>query len=384
MTILSTPAAYSSLHDDLVYIVSDPKTADPVTYPGYQFVGDVYVDATLVARLKRVPDPETLVGKFNIAQIVRNYVAMVFNPTANVLVPQQLGDGVFRVSVTMKFGEQYDTTTTYEITNDSTRVFFNHYNGKRVGTQSALTSFADKVASNRPLVNKVLLTSSFCFVPYFPTTTSAVSYIVTPTGGGSVFSTTFTPGNALDMQILNLAPVAINAVNAGTINASTTSYTVQIGSETYTFKIICEPVHTPYTLHFLNKYSGFESFIFSKVSRRTLEIQKKDYGRLAYNVDGSGVVSYRNANGVYNESRSTYSAQYKEKLDLNSDLLTDGEYTWLSDLILSPMVYLEDSGYFVPVIISASTYEPKKYINDELTNLLISLEFGSNYSSQYR
>ncbi len=71
-------------------------------------------------------------------------------------------------------------------------------------------------------------------------------------------------------------------------------------------------------------------------------------------------------------------------MTLNSDLLTDAEYIWLQDLILSPMVYIEDSGYFFPCVITDNDYEPKKYINDDLSNLVINIEFGKQQNAQYR
>lgn len=384
-TITDTPDTYASLHDDLIYTVAFPEhIADPVTYPNYKFIGDVYVDGTMIARIKKIQDPVTGVGIFNVGQLIRNYITNVFNPSVNVIVAQQLGNSVFRANVVMKFGEEYNSASYLDQVVDSTRVYFNNYNGRLKGATSSMAALADKVASNRPLQNETFLTSIYNFIPYFPTTTSAVAFVVTPTGGGVVYSTTFTPGNALDLQVLNVSPVAINAVAPGTITAATRSYTVQIGGQTYTFNIICEAIYTVYMIHFLNQYGGFESKLFTKVSRKNYDIVRKDFGKLPYIVDASGIVTFKNSNGVYNESRSVYSVQYKEKVTLNSDLLTDQEYIWLSDLILSPMVYLEESGYFFPCIISDSSYEPKKVINDDLTNLTINLEFGTQLNAQYR
>lgn len=137
-------------------------------------------------------------------------------------------------------------------------------------------------------------------------------------------------------------------------------------------------------IHFLNQYGGFESRIFSKVSRKTYDITRADFGKLPYTVDGSGAVSYKSDNNVYNENRSTYSVQFNEKLQLNSDLLTDAEYTWLSDLVLSPMIYIEDGGYFFPCVITDTSYEPKRVANDDLTNLTINIEYGTLLNAQYR
>lgn len=385
ITIQATPATYSSVHDDLIYTVAEVvKTADPVTYPNYKFIADVYVDGVLVARIKKVPNPTTRIGVFNIGQIVRNYLATTFNPQANVLYAQSLGSGQFRVSVLMKFGEEYDLTSYYNLTLDATRIFTNHYNARLVGLSSGITPFTNKVASSRPLTSQAMLDSEYIFLPYFATTTTPFNVLCVAYGGGSGFSITVTPAPDNSMVILNVGPGAINSFHSGAITVDTTHYTITIGSAVYRFDMICEPQYTPYTLHFLNKYGGFESKIFQKVSRKTLDIQRKDFGKLPYTVDVSGVVAYKNANKVYNESRSVYSAQYKEKLTLNSDLLTDEEYTWLSDLLLSPMVYIEDGGYFFPCVITENNYEPKKVINDDLTNLTISIEYGQQLNSQFR
>jgi hypothetical protein len=311
-------------------------------------------------------------------------VATTFNPVSGAIVAQELADGQFSLSVTMKFGEEYGFTAYFALVTDSSRTYFNNYNGRLIGATSSLTPFSNKIASNQPSTANVLLSNSYYFISYFTTNTVGISYTVTPAGSGSGFSGTITPSFSNEMIILNLGPVALNAVHPGTINAATTSYTVQVGSQTYTFNLFCEKLYQTYMIHFLNQYGGFESKAFSKVSRKVLEIERQDFGKLPFTVDSSGVVSYKNANGVYNESRSVYSSQYTEKLTLNSDLLTDQEYRWLVDLLLSPMVFIEDGGYFFPCVITDSNYEPKKFINDDLTNLTMSVEFGKQLNAQYR
>lgn len=386
MTIDFTPIAYASVHDDLVYTVEEPThVSDPVLYPNYKFIGDVYINAVLVARLKKFPDPVTGIGIFNVGQVVRNYIACAFDPTPNVIVAQKLGDTEFNITVTMHFGEEYSFTDHLDIVVDSPRTFFNNYNGRGGSLNSLLaTFFLDKVASIRPTALETLLTSNNLFLPYFPTTTAAVNYIVTPTGGGISYSTTFTPTANFELQILNLSPVAINAAQPGTITAATTSYTVQIGGQTYTVNIICESLYEVFTVHFLNKFGGFETKIFPKVNRQTFDIAKKDFGRLPYDVDGSGVVTYATTNRIYNEGRAVYSSLFTEKRQLNTDWITDAEYLWLVQLLISPMVYLELSGDYFPFVISDTGYEIRKNVNDDLTNLTINIEYGITMNAQFR
>lgn len=385
LTIKFTPPAFSSTQDDLVFTVADAaKVDDPVSFPNFKFIGDVYIAGNLVARVKKVPDPVTGIGIFNIGMIVRNYAGALFNPSAGALVAQQLGEGLFSVTVTMHFGEEWNFTPTLDIVVDSARVFFNNYNGILVGNSSSLIGLADKVASNQPTTGKVFLSSGYSFLSYFPTSTTPVPVVITPTGGGTGFTTSFTPSSANALQIINVAPANLNALHAGTIAPGASSYTVAIGGQTYTYKIICEPIYQPFMIHFLNQYGGFDSKIFSKLSRQTLDIVRTNFGKLPFAVDSDGQVTFKNSNGVYGETQAVYSSLYTQKSALNSDLLTDAEYAWLADLLVSPLIYIENGGFFFSVTITDTTYEAKKTVNDDLTNLLINIQFGNQLNAQFR
>jgi hypothetical protein len=383
MTVYTFPANYSSVNGDLIYTVYDAHSTDSATYPNYKYIADVYVNSTFVTRIKRVQDVSTGLGVFNIAPILRSYLTAAFDPVSG-LVSQELGAGEFFLSVDVKFGEEYGYTDYLEVVTQSGVKVFNTYNGRLIGSANILSTKVDKIASGRPLTGQVMLDSSYYFIPYFPITVDPVSVTVTPTGGGASYSTTFTPSAAFNLQSLNVSPGALNALQAGTITASTTSYTVEIGDQTVTIRVICEAMYETFPVHFFNKYGGWETKLFNKVSRRSIKVERKDYGKLNYTVAADGTVAYKTENNVYHENRSIYASQFEEKMLLNSDFITDDEYTWLKDLIVSPMIYLEESGYFFPVIIGESDYEMKKAINDDLTNLTISLEFGQSLNTQYR
>ena len=388
LIITATPAALSSLHGDLIYTVSETtKTADPATYPNYKFIGDVYIGATLVARLKAVPNPVTKIGRFSIGQSVRNYLATTFNP-ANAIISQRMGAGEFSLTITMKFGEEYSYTAYTNITIDSARTFFNNYNGRLVGASTSLA--ADRPVSNRPLISAVDNNATTHLVPYLPSTTTAFTLTINSYDySNTLYSTTtasITPATAYELIVCNLSPAVLNAFSAGIIAAGVKYYTVQFGAGgvVMRFNLSCEVMYDVYTLFFLNKYGGFESKEFTKVSRKTIDITKKDFGKLPYQIDAAGSVTYHNSNGVYNEMVSVYAATFKEKMILNSDLLTDSEYRWLQELVLSPMVYVQEGNYYYPCKITESNYEQKKVVNDELTNLTLSIEFGDILNSQFR
>ena len=168
------------------------------------------------------------------------------------------------------------------------------------------------------------------------------------------------------------------------ITTAVDHYTVTINGYTYTVYIYCEVKYTPYTIHFLNKLGGFESFDFRKVSRKTLGIEKKQFQQQAYRMDSSGAVSLRTSNGVMNDTDTTYSVSFKEKMKLFADITTDTQYQWLAELVTSPIIYFDDNGTLVPVTISNTDYEFKKVINDKITSLSIDIEFGKALNTQYR
>lgn len=400
LTIQHNPSTYHSVHGDLIFTVVDiVKASDPVSYPDYKYVADVYIGAELVAREKAVPHPDTKIGIFNLSNIIRNYVANSFSPTANAIRAQQLGLGEFNIVSTVKFGEEFGFTLYTNVTVDSARTYYNHYNGRMVGDLTLLDNYLDKPITVRPLTTPVRDDSRFNFIPYLPTDTDNVTVTVKAyTLAGALlntYTTNIVPSAANTQQLYNASVAAINTASPGFIVGGLTGYyTVQFVNPNitdepiYRFDMKCEAKYEVFTLHFMNKFGGMESRDFTKVSRKTIDIERSEFGKLGYTMDVSGVISYSNANKVYNETRQAYSRQYKEKMILNTDILTDEEYTWLGDLILSTMVYVEvlsgSDSYFLPCAIVENNYDFRKAVNDKLTNLTLNIEFGEQFNSQYR
>lgn len=389
ISILTQPGSYQSVHGDLLYVAYEAtKANDPVTYPDYRYLADIYAGSEYVARLKAYPDPTNKMGVFNIGSIIRNYISPAFNPPAATFLVQTMGAGEFNVSGTVIFGEEYGFTQYPATIAPVGNTFYGHYNGRLLGVATNLSAYYGKIASVRPDRTKMYRNANFHFIPYFQNASGMDVYIDLYTEDDVQLSSSFINLAPADttMNMINIAEAAIIAFNPGgftnaaymTINFSNNS------NRLLTVDLICEPKYTTYSIHFLNRFGGFETKDFTKVSRKTLDIEKKDFGKLPYTVDGSGVVSYFNANNVYNETRSVYASQYKERMTLNTDILSDAEYTWLADLVLSPMIYLEMDGYHIPIVISRNNYEFKKVINDKLTNLTIDVEFGDQFNAQYR
>jgi hypothetical protein len=89
---------------------------------------------------------------------------------------------------------------------------------------------------------------------------------------------------------------------------------------------------------------------------------------------------------AYNEGSKVYAGSYKEKMQLTSDILSTGEYDWLSELINSPLVYLLNSTTqeFYPVIITDTNYEFKDDRINKTDFLTVNIEFSIDNNVQFR
>ena len=379
MTFETTPAARSSVNDNLVYVAYDAHAASPSTYPNYKYVAEVWINGTQVFTGRYFPNPTNNRAIMDFSSVVREYVSATLNPSTGIN-GQTLGEGEFSVSVVIKMREEYSGTTGAVILTDSTRVFFNHYNG-RTGSFTLLSSYEDAVASNRSTNLQLTFSNAYYFVPYFALTTGTFNVAVTV--GSTTNTKTITPSAANTCIMVNISPTAINLEWTGFITSSTTSYTVQIDSVTYTVEVICAGLYDNYYVTFLNKWGGWETMLFNKVSRKNFEITRKQYNNLPYRVSSSGVVT-KTSNNVAYAQRVNYGGVFKERLSLNTDWLSTTDWQWLGQLVLSPQVYVEDGGTFYPASITENQYQYKTNITDGLIQLSINVEFADQTNVQWQ
>lgn len=395
-SLLYNPGDYFSAHGDLIFTtLEDTKPFASGLYPDYKYICDVYLYGILQARLKSFPRPTDKIGVFNIGNVIRNYLLLNFAPAAGNLRAQQMGENYFYVNVICRFGEEYGNVTYPNLIIDSQRSYFNHYNGRMVGQTTILTDYLDKVMSLRPYATPVYRSAKFCFIPFLPTDDTTINLVIKSYNGSSLIATTtqpFTPtaDSSNEQQLFNVSPVAINAAAPGFISDYIDYYTVEFsttnitGDSIYRFNLVCEAKYEVFTIHFLNRFGGFESRDFTKVSRRKIDIDKTDYGSNPYIISNAGAPEYFNSAKVYRESRSIYAGAWKEKMILNTDILTDAEYVWLEGLVKSPLAYIQLGDYFYPIVITDNNYEAKKVVNDDLTNLTLNIEYGDRLNTQYR
>lgn len=380
MTFESTPPVYSSVNDALVYVAYDAHAADPATYPNYKYVGEVWINGVLKFTGKYFPNPTTNRGIMDFSNVVREYVSVQLAPTGAGILAQELGEGSWSLSVVIKMKEEYSGTVGAVVLTDSTRTYFNHYNG-RINDFTILGNYDDVPATDRPTTINLTFANGNYFIPYFNETTASFNVVIT--GGTSTRTKTITPTAANTLQILNISPGAINVDYTGNFTSSSTSYTVAFGGVTYAVNILCTGMYKNYTAHFLNKLGGYESMVFNKVSKRFFDVERKAYNQLGYRVSGAGVVSVKSGSTMY-QQKTEFAGRIKERLRINTDWLSDAEYQWLAQLVTSPQVFIEDAGTLYPVVVSATNYEFKEHIVDGLINLTLDVEFGNTTKTQFQ
>jgi hypothetical protein len=159
---------------------------------------------------------------------------------------------------------------------------------------------------------------------------------------------------------------------------------------TLNYNVVCDDVSDHYVLHFLNSWGCYESFLFSKPSKKMVKREQKYFESKPYLVDGSGQQSIYEPT-VYGAfvrvaTKKAYNTEYTETITLKSDFVSDKDYRWLKELINSSSIYcsINDSTVLLPVTITNNNYEEKTYITNKLTQLSIDIELEQTFKSHIR
>ena len=391
ITINNTPNAYQSFHDDLWFVVSSTNTAQT----NFKYVFDVYVGATLVARVKSYPQPTTSKGLFNAATIVRNYWSSYFQPATAQTSFNYVGSGN-RINYVVKYGEEYGGTL-YTNLNETDTDAFNYYTSVLDGGTSFTGSWYDsnykgQVITKRTSYNTRLSGSRLFLSVQNTAINTPYDWRLNVTRYNSGTSTTSTGSfvSISDLAVLDISPTAINTyLGSSFITSATDYYVVDIEEDTAgtvylaTVHIICEARYTTIPIHFLNSLGGYDTMNFTLVNRQSRNAEKKSFEQIDWQYRSTDMYRYNQYNVFNGGSTQFYTAQtisYK----LTSDWLNYLDYTWLRDLIMSPEVYMEQGGYFIPVSITTSNWSEKKRFADKTYNLELDINLGSKEFSQFR
>jgi len=184
----------------------------------------------------------------------------------------------------------------------------------------------------------------------------------------------------------NVASAEFLSGSQPVISTSATSYSVALYNSTSIktkkmfFNIESECRYETRRLEFLNSLGGFDCFNFTKVSKRSEEIERKFYKQNPENLSSVGVINY----SISDRQKVQYYTTSKPKMRLTSDWVDADTFNWLLELIESPEIYLHENNKRIPIKNIEGNWEEKRSKVDKLFNLEIDLEFGvDNYRQRF-
>jgi len=393
ITVNSIPEQYASLHDELWFVVDSTNKASS----NFKYVFDIYVGATLVARIKQFPDVTSTKGIFNAGNIMRNYATSYFKPNVYQYLFSNSINDIFK-EYTIKYGEEYGGVT-YTNLLEQTYVAFNFYYPDFYNPAQSPTYFKSYISewlTNRDTSNIECAFTDKLHIGYMNasgTTTNIYPSVQLYNENGSTSGSAITTGS--DSQntysLLDISPEGINAWYEATVIPSTTyAYGIKLHNgvgfgDEVKVKLVCNPNYTPIALHFLNQLGGYDTMHFRLVNKESRNVESKQYegSKFRYNSSATAMRSYDDYNRI-NPGATKYVVEHSTSYKLRSNYLNVTDYNWLRELIQSPEVYFEQGGYYYPVVTMTSNWEEKKRIADKMFNLELDVQIANKKYSQFR
>jgi hypothetical protein len=406
ITIQSSPAPYSSMHDDLWFVSSSTN----VGQTAFKFVYDVYVNGSQVSRTKVYPSPsaEGSYGVFNASPMVRSFVTNYFEPSGSSILVAS--NDKIKVDSQIRIGEEYvsggnlitipnvasGALASYNyypplfadilfVNNNTPLVLSDYYDNL------LLENFTDDWITERDNEKITIEYGDNFYATYFKITAGTYNAFIDVINESGAVVDTVSGGITFsgEMNLFNCQAGHINTFAGRTlITEATYGYNVYLKrgvavSRKLQFIQKCYPKYKQYNLHFLNRLGGWDTMKFALVNRRSTELQRASYRRNDWQLSGN-TMSNIDAYNKYNETTLNYAIQHKDKFHLISDWVSQQDYEWLGQLFASTIVYMEVQGAYFPVTISSTNYEYKLETSDKLFNFEIDIEVGKYLTSQFR
>mgnify|MGYP003649863565 CR=1 FL=1 len=414
------PQDYRTVYNPIEYVATSNQTAQS----RFKYLFDVYDGATQIASLKVPADPNGY-GRADVHGICESYIKTdlgIINTgaTADAFTDNENSYKEF----TIKIGEEWFVGSTLNSNPDQEIRTVITYNGCLPNYRVNSVNFADYQATNyyQRFVNnsntRRFLTNSpkgtgangnnqsveltdegWLYFLYDDASHALTAFDLTlynAAGGVTAIYQINVPAITLtDIKMLkipfapnsinNILPAQINTTPAQPIITNETSYKIVLknggaASEEIYFNIDNECRYEVRRLEFLNALGGFDCFNFTKVSKKSEDIERKFYKQNADNLNGSGVIDYNLAD----REKVQYYTKSMPKMKLTSDWIDAQTFNWLLELIDSPEIYLHENGERIAVKNIEGNWEEKRANVDRSFNLEVNLEFSiDNYRQRF-
>lgn len=387
ISFITSPNDWQNVYNEIVFNVSSTNS----TQANFQFLVDVNVSGQTnpVARLTYPKQPNIGTIDIDVSNVVKDYVTYdlgSFNVTALQSNPNSVA------KYWLEFGEVYDNVsgiptiypnlaqygTSGSPKSGSNAIFDFLEWSKTAFSSDKLLSISNQVSLNQNTFIPSLRASQQMWLSFFDKnqTLAIVDLNVYNSQGIPIFVNSFSSITAIPSVVsFNIGHSFLSFMGASgyMTNPNASYYEVvfkDAGDDTlFTQRVNIDQKCSPYEvyrLHWLNKFGGFDSFNFTRVSKENIEIEQKQFKKLQS-------LNY----STIDRLKTDYFTKFSESIELNTDLLTNEEWEGLRELVLSPVVILEtSSSSYIPINILETTYSPNKVVNEQKpTSLRITIQY---------
>lgn len=414
--IPNIPEPYRTVYNPIEYVVLSDATAR--AYERFKYIVEVYDGATKIGTLKVPADPNGY-GRADVQGIMESYLTKNLG-TINTAVTGVAFEDCSNSykTFTIKFGEEYEVAGVLTVIMDED---FNKtlitYNGCLPNYRDTITfsayqvtnkylDYVDNSATRKFLTNAAagsigkgqeveITDKGFTYFLNDHLNDEIEKYNLTTYDSLGALLNTFNINNligatAKKMLLIPSSPDSINNIDSATyitgapaqpiITSSVADYSIVLkgvgqASEVLWFTIKSECRYEVRRLEFLNSLGGFDTFNFTKVSRKSEDIERKFYKQNPDDMT-SGVIDY----SLTDKVKTQYYTKSSPKIRLNSDNISVDVYNWLVELIESPEIYMWENGERIAVQNIQGNWEQKRADTDNVFNLEIEIELGiDNY-----
>jgi hypothetical protein len=198
------------------------------------------------------------------------------------------------------------------------------------------------------------------------------------------------------MNSVATAPQSLNNITGAflvgaqpVITSSVATYTIQcfktggfsVG-EVLTFTVDTPCFYEVYRIHFENEYGAFDSFNFTKNSKRSSKGSRKSYVTNSPTLSTSGI-SYKHST----ENKVDYFGMNTDSISLVSDLIDTDTNNWLKEMAFTNRAFLEftdSSGVknFKPCKVLSTSWSESIDAIDKAFNFEVEIELADNFKQR--
>lgn len=359
ITINQAPTYPNAVYTNLVYAVSSDLTANPQ----YQYVMDIRSGSgggPVLSRIRQYPNPAGT-AIFDPSRIIRDYLEYdtAFDKTG-YWYPQDTEANIQKF--TIEFGEEYGTSPSSSVVLYDGNGLVGEPNVRAGENDIVFQGTVDPnngVSYNWPYSGSTkLLTDRPDGVPLV----GDQDYMIISAWNGTVT-------NPVSLSVSALAengsatsgvsyPVTDDYFLSANIGYDSANLTPNKGIRvTYNGDVRTWPYDTEACNYervnflFINNYGMWDFYGFNLPIKKNTSIMRKSFVK--------PFVDYSSVTSPYNGKRrgtSVYNTSYMDNISVSTPYVTEEVANWLTQLIESPEVYLQEGTNMVPIVITNSNY----------------------------